>query len=585
MTLKEDSVSEGGGVNCIKDYSILILKFPIRIKKGDILNMRKKLFYLILVLVSFGLTTQTANAEIDVPNGGSIQAAIAAAGNGETIHVAAGIYKEFITISKSVILLGDPGAILEKPSSGNGHGFLVQAADITISGFEIRGFQIGIRSAGWPGLYGNLSILNCSIHHNTQNGMLIVYDAFNTIRIENCQINNNSQIGIGIADHLTYAKSIDTLKIVDTIVSGNAYHGMFLSNTAVSNILIQNSSFDSATAYGQGGITFGTNKSVIGSFSMTGGSLSNNAGCGLAIVQAPSFFGGITLDGIEINNNHESGVQLGGGASTNSLTVRNCIFRSNSWEDFDLSGGWYGSFKVAGPTSFMGNSFSGTAWNALYIGADGNFQNGITVNRNNFFGNYGRWGIYNTTAMTVDATCNYWGDSSGPRNSGNPAGLGNSTTNNINFVPWLASPVGKMASFFIQEAKLDFKKKADDDKILAKGRFVLGNCNNVNPADPVTVIIEGENGNGKFNEEITMYAKGKGEKWEYKAPKDGAGIKDMSIEWKNGEGKFDIHIKDAELGLISSWKNPVKITIKIGSVLGFQIIEMKEHKDKWEYHN
>ena len=131
-------------------------------------------------------------------------------------------------------------------------------------------------------------------------------------------------------------------------------------------------------------------------------------------------------------------------------------------------------------------------------------------------------------------------------------------------------------SFMIEEAKIDFKKKPDDDKVFVKGKFVVGG--DVSGTDQVIVTI------GPFSETISnMKEKSKGKHWEYNRPKGKTGIKDMKIEWKDGEAIFKIHIdKPAE----SDWENPVPITLRIGLCQGTETIDMKEKKDnkKWEYH-
>jgi len=349
----------------------------------------------------------------------TIQAAINAASPGDVINVPAGTYAEKVTINKSVSLIGSPGAVLNGTGLG-GNGFLIQAPNITINGFEIENYQIGIRTYGGPASYGDLQILNCNIHHNTQNGMLFVYDIFNTVLLENNQITGNTQNGIGIANNATIANLH-----LENCNSSNGQHGMFIANAALNNVLIENSDFNNATSYGSCGITFSTTKSTVGSFTMTGGSLSGNTGGGLYVAQAPTTLSSFTLDGVIIQNNHESGILLGGGGSAGNLSIANCAFQGNAWEDYDLSGGWFGAFSVPGTVTVTGCIFGSGAWSNIYIGNAGAFGN-INVNQNSFVP--GAWRIYNTNEKIVDATCNWWGSIS-------PGG--NTVTSNVIKVPWL----------------------------------------------------------------------------------------------------------------------------------------------------
>jgi hypothetical protein len=68
---------------------------------------------------------------------------------------------------------------------------------------------------------------------------------------------------------------------------------------------------------------------------------------------------------------------------------------------------------------------------------DGN----LIANLNNIAGN-DLLGVCNEAAEEVDATNNWWGDASGPYNeTSNPDGKGDAVSDNVNYDPWLTSPV------------------------------------------------------------------------------------------------------------------------------------------------
>ncbi len=67
----------------------------------------------------------------------SISDALAAAGPGDTIRVTAGVYHEHPVIGKPVVLLGEPGAVLD--GDGRGIVLFVNAPAVVIRGFTIRG--------------------------------------------------------------------------------------------------------------------------------------------------------------------------------------------------------------------------------------------------------------------------------------------------------------------------------------------------------------------------------------------------------------------------------------------------------------
>jgi len=210
----------------------------------------------------------------------------------------------------------------------------------------------------------------------------------------------------------------------------------------------------------------------------------------------------------------------------------------------------------------------------------------VHINNNNIYNNYlGSVNEFETAGGVVDATNNWWGDPTGPYHPTswiydsqvitNPDGKGDEVSDYVLYDPWYR-PTTPMASFVVDHAKIDFKKKPDDDKVRVQGKLELDlvNGDGVDISDDVTVTV------GPLSETITMEEKGKkGDKWEYKRPKDGEGnIKHMTIDWKNG--RFDIRMDRADLTGVT---NPVFISIQIGDDVGSESILMSEKKHHWDY--
>lgn len=82
-----------------------------------------------------------AAARLDI-NTGPLGARIRAASAGDTVRVPAGVYREHLRIDKPLILLGEPGAILD----GGGAGDIVEIAapDVTVRGFIVRNTGIDL---------------------------------------------------------------------------------------------------------------------------------------------------------------------------------------------------------------------------------------------------------------------------------------------------------------------------------------------------------------------------------------------------------------------------------------------------------
>ena len=60
----------------------------------------------------------------------------------------------------------------------------------------------------------------------------------------------------------------------------------------------------------------------------------------------------------------------------------------------------------------------------------------LNVNYNNIYGN-ALYGLRNDNGEIVDATCNWWGDITGPTQVSNPSGIGDQVSDNVTFLPWL----------------------------------------------------------------------------------------------------------------------------------------------------
>jgi len=297
----------------------------------------------------------------------------------------------------------------------------------------------------------------------------------------------------------------------------------------------------------------------------------------------------IKIDGgnnIEVTNNSISRCDGAG------IVVQNTW---NGYESYDntfkgntITGAQFAGIAIwsgAYDNTFNGNTITGTTELTFWAGseeweetqADGVFLDtdagtGNEFHNNNIYNNDDD-GMENQLSTEVDAKCNWWGHYSGP--SGDGTGLGDAVNGYIDFEPWLALPFG--SEFEVDKAKIDFKKKADDDKVHVKGQLGF-DCNSVILSDDNVIVTVGEPSwtiNGSDIEE-----KGKdGEKWEYKRPKHGEGfIKKLKIDWK--KGKFDIHIDKADLSLVT---NPVTISVQIGDDVGSESILMTEKKHHWEY--
>jgi hypothetical protein len=137
-------------------------------------------------------------------------------------------------------------------------------------------------------------------------------------------------------------------------------------------------------------------------------------------------------------------------------------------------------------------------------------------------------------------------------------------------------PLVPMSKFKIEYAKIEFKKKPNDDRAHVKGelRLDLINGDGVDISEPVTVTV------GPVSETITMVERGWIDKrWQYIRPRGYYGVINyMTINWKNGE--FEIRMDKADFSGVT---NPVTISIQIGDDIGEETILMREKKYYWDY--
>jgi len=497
----------------------------------------------------------------------SIQDAIDAAVSGDTINVAAGTYDESVTVDKALTLLGakanvDPrggawtGDITTINAGAGNNGILITASGVTVNGFKVTesgafggyiDYESGIHVFSGGSELTDIVIKNCWCDANYGSGILVEYAGSPIVEYNYCS--NNGDPSANIAG-----------------IAGRELTGGFISN----NECFNNTNY---------GIYLGgrgeTNRDTSGT-NVFDNELHSNGKYGIQIIGHGGRVEQITLESNNIHDNGRNGMKL---TNATDCVIEGNHFTSNGFGTEATSDKYrygvmlstYSYSSLTENTSLTGNTFSGNNLGSIYMyeaEASGCSLAGTVAHFNNFIEGSGKWGINNTSAYLVDATCNWWGDPSGPGGEG--PGSGDAVSSNVDFVPWLSNPW-----FHIDEAKLDFKKKPDDDKVRIKGKLGLNLCGDgVDISDDVIVTV------GLLSETITMVEKGKkGEKWEYKRPKDdGGNIKHMTIDWKNG--KFEIRMDKADLTGVT---NPVTISVQIGGYIGSESILMKEKKKHWDY--
>jgi hypothetical protein len=154
------------------------------------------------------------------------------------------------------------------------------------------------------------------------------------------------------------------------------------------------------------------------------------------------------------------GVEVGAGATAiiTGNTITNCkgvATVDNSTSAGILVSTYYGPGTTAAIT---GNTLTGNT-GGIAVGIDSSDTSTAVAHNNNIYGN-SAYGI-NSTAPTVDATVNWWGDASGP--SGVGPGTGDAVSANVTFQPWLYAEVVASKTETVTNGTVDATDEADTE--------------------------------------------------------------------------------------------------------------------------
>jgi hypothetical protein len=336
----------------------------------------------------------------------TIQYAVNVAGAGDTISVAAGTYPDLalgpLTINKMLTLEGAQAGVDARTPRGaesiitDAQGTSVAADGVVIDGFTVQdsvnsaftGFGIWIN----PTRSGT-QILNNIIQNNIVGIGLANANPNAQAVIEHNLIRNNNipggATGTGIyTDEFVGGPTVSNVLIRENAFVGNADSGIDSSNTdfvggGVFNLDVDSNSFDSN---GRAVVLFNTHMS-----SFHGNSVANNT---LPLSAAIRIFDNNTDLGI-FNNDIRNGVGHG---------IRVSLLFNIPNSDVVIN---ENNIGVVGSTNFA--------------------LTGLTVVPLSHLG-------------TLDATCNWWGSSTGPLAASNPTGTGEEVVGDADFTPWLLGP-------------------------------------------------------------------------------------------------------------------------------------------------
>lgn len=388
----------------------------------------------------------------------TLQKALDTVASAGTVIVAPGLYSpNFTIVAKSVTLLGaqagvdpltrtPPSAAVESIVESNiGFSITGVSAQVTIDGFVFRN-KVPDHSSGTGISTGSgLDDVGASV--------TIVRNIFDDVHIGISSVlaRNTSSFSIShnvwlggdtgmqlLGDGGAATVSVDANRF-DSITNSAVRVWVFAGATVTDNVVASHGGPQDAISVGGcvGCTIAGNVLTASGAFDVISLGFVNRASANCAIEDnvitnptKPDGYGiyvGVTTTGTVIDGNTITGAREAGIASDPASTITNNTISSlgvGSTTGVFLRGGDNGS-------TVTGNTVTGATVGIDIAPAAGSLANHI--NRNAITGNTA--GVRNRSATLADATCNWWGDASGPSGAG-PGG-GDSVPANVTFNPWL----------------------------------------------------------------------------------------------------------------------------------------------------
>lgn len=396
--------------------------------------MRKLVSILLTLALAVSLTLVAvtpvaAQTTRNVPDDyATIQAAIDAADDGDTIIVAAGTYNENVVVDKSLILQGEDKetTIIQSQLEGGMYGtygdrvVIIEANDVSVSGFTLSGYTSTPEKRGttaWP-LYA---------------------DGYNNLEASDNIFTFYTQGGIRFLDG-------DNILIKDTFFQRETRSIWYDPPGA------EPGSYVDRTYGGMGPELWGCTNATIDP------NVIETYAVGISIMGC---------DGVSIEDNivsapdtttpSDSGIHI---QSSSDITVAgNSVSNFTAGEKAGYNNGTTGAgIRILSSNENVtveGNELHHNTVGVLVTGASGSPE----IHRNNIEDN-GVFGVlncaswvgkdrtYTPASVTIDATENWWGHASGPSGeygrvnpAGKVIGKGDAVSDNVEWDPWLPQPV------------------------------------------------------------------------------------------------------------------------------------------------
>jgi hypothetical protein len=324
-----------------------------------------------------------------------------------------------------------------------------------------------LSSNGGHGFYGNTSgifdgiqFINCHMDNNAGLGLYLVgrvtglYVSGGSYNNNDADHNDATTCGIYTADLNTGFASPKANVIENAAINGNP-RGTYLWTSGGPSFVIDGVTVNNNTA--TAGITVLVKSGTLDDLQVINSTANGNAQWGIYTLTTAGIIGNVTIDNIHVEENGYWGVYIrgySGSAPVLGGSVSNSQIINNNTGVY-LNGNVTG---VSITNNDISNNGGPTGIDVTEGAAAGN-----EAHHNNIVGN----GVGVNNADTDDdfnATCNWWGNASGPTHASNPGGTGDAVSDGVIFAPWLIgeAPDGQCLGGTPMGYKLDAKAELEN---------------------------------------------------------------------------------------------------------------------------
>ena len=367
----------------------------------------------------------------------SIQDGIDAVGEGGIVHVADGIYNEQLTINKPLTLMAGSNPVLDF-SGYSGYGIHITADGVTIDGFEI----IGIPITGPDDWQSNV------------NPTILVEANYTTV--QNCVFNNASgapakeaMLTVNGTHNNSFLNNVVNNYIYGITARSDGWGGGAGPGYGATNLTVSGNTFN--VAYIDDGsnritgeavqIWYGDNIVVTDNVINGPGKFVDKADTYtyLNSIGIADFMSGFGAAGtITYSNNQITNCYVGIATFAGNGIISNNLIDDNY---IGIQVGQVDEVLISTPAQGVQILNNDITNNIRGIWVQNFVPDGICAHNNNIVGNT-EYGIINEDQDNdvFDATCNWWGDATGPYYANGNWGNGDNVSGNVDYCPWLDAP-------------------------------------------------------------------------------------------------------------------------------------------------